>query len=63
MIPPKQTESERQRAAGWSDNHKRGMTAAEVFQLNERGLALFPTTLEERHRKSEGMEAMPEFVC
>jgi hypothetical protein len=57
-----QTEIEKKRAAWWAENFKPGMTTADVFQLNEQIISLFPATNEERARKTKDWEGVPGFV-
>ena len=56
------TDIRQQRSAWFQERVKPGLTTAEVFQLNEEALRLFPVTKEERRQKTERLMAMPEFV-
>ncbi|HEY4415154.1 MAG TPA: hypothetical protein VGO57_05630 [Verrucomicrobiae bacterium] len=59
-IPP--TEIGKQRHAWFKAHVKLGMAFADIIQLNDEALHLFPTTEEERRLKTESLIAMPEFV-
>lgn len=56
------TEIEKQRNDWFKQHAKPGMTFGEFIRLNDAAFNLFPRTEEERRRKMESLEAMPEFV-
>ena len=55
------TEIEAKRAAMWAKHFKTGMPLDEVFQLNERIMALYPMTNQERDEEARGWEGVPVF--
>jgi hypothetical protein len=60
FLPPLEIEDHRTR---WFKQHaKPGMTFSEFLRLNNEAFNLFPRSNAERRRKTESLEAMPEFV-
>lgn len=56
------TEIEKQRSDCFKQRMKPGMTIAEVMELNDEILHMFPPTQEERQLKFERLKGIPEFV-